>query len=82
MRTTCPCTTERPFKLYLRLYGPKKEVTDGTWAPPAVQRLVQAIHRALLGPRSHEPSHFSNSFPKAFWAHFGTELASFMSSPT
>ncbi len=35
----------------------------------------------LLEPL-REPSHFSNSFPKTLWAHFGTERASFMSSPT
>ena len=27
------------FKLALRLYVPKKQVTDGTWKPPAVQRV-------------------------------------------
>src|SRR5262249_41477659 len=27
------------FKLALRLYGPKKQVADGTWKPPAVQRV-------------------------------------------
>jgi hypothetical protein len=27
------------FKLALRLYVPKKPVTDGTWKPPAVQRV-------------------------------------------
>jgi hypothetical protein len=27
------------FKLALRLYGPKKEVTTGTWKPPAVERV-------------------------------------------
>lgn len=28
-----------PFKLYLRIYDPKPEVLDGTWKPPAVQRV-------------------------------------------
>jgi len=46
-----------------------------------VRSLVQENYRALLEPRSREPSHFSNSFPKTFWAHFGTARASFMSSP-
>ena len=27
------------FKLALRLYAPKKEVADGTWAPPAVKQV-------------------------------------------
>ena len=27
------------FKLALRLYAPKKEVADGTWAPPPVKRV-------------------------------------------
>ena len=27
------------FKLALRLYAPKKEVADGTWAPPAVKKV-------------------------------------------
>ena len=27
------------FKLALRLYVPKKQVADGTWKPPAVQRV-------------------------------------------
>jgi hypothetical protein len=27
------------FKLALRLYVPKKPVADGTWKPPAVQRV-------------------------------------------
>jgi len=26
------------FKLALRLYVPKKQVADGSWKPPAVQR--------------------------------------------
>jgi hypothetical protein len=34
-----PSPKEAPFKLYLRLYGPKPEVTDGTWKPPAVDRV-------------------------------------------
>ena len=27
------------FKLALRLYVPKRQVADGTWKPPAVQRV-------------------------------------------
>jgi hypothetical protein len=27
------------FKLALRLYGPKPQVTDGTWVPPAIRRV-------------------------------------------
>jgi hypothetical protein len=30
---------EGPFRLALRLYAPRKEVAEGTWAPPAVQRV-------------------------------------------
>jgi hypothetical protein len=33
-----PAPKEGPFKLALRLYIPKKQVADGTWKPPAVQR--------------------------------------------
>src|SRR5207302_9053092 len=46
-----------------------------------IRSLVQENYRPLPGPRSREPSHFSNSFPKTFWAHFGTDQASFISSP-
>jgi hypothetical protein len=28
-----------PFSLVLRVYGPKRELLDGTWAPPAVRRV-------------------------------------------
>ena len=28
-----------PFKMALPLYVPKKQVADGTWKPPAVQRV-------------------------------------------
>jgi hypothetical protein len=31
-------TSAAPFKLALRLYAPKKPVTEGAWKPPAVQR--------------------------------------------
>jgi len=27
------------FNLFMRLYWPKKEILDGTWKPPAVERL-------------------------------------------
>ncbi len=33
-----PAPKQGGFKLALRLYGPKKPVLDGTWAPPGVQR--------------------------------------------
>lgn len=32
-----PAPTDGPFKLALRLYVPKKQVTNGTWNPPAVE---------------------------------------------
>lgn len=34
-----PAPKDDDFKLALRLYAPKKEVADGTWVPPAVQRV-------------------------------------------
>lgn len=34
-----PAPTDGPFKLALRLYVPKKQVADGTWKPPAVERV-------------------------------------------
>lgn len=34
-----PAPTDGPFKLALRLYVPKKQVTNGTWKPPAVERV-------------------------------------------
>ncbi len=34
-----PAPKDAGFKLALRLYSPKKEVADGTWQPPAVQRV-------------------------------------------
>lgn len=34
-----PCPRDGQFKLYLRLYGPKKEVVDGKWNTPAVERV-------------------------------------------
>jgi len=37
-RNWLPAPKDEPFKLALRLYGPKKEVAEGTWKPPAVQR--------------------------------------------
>ena len=33
-----PAPKDAGFKLALRLYAPKKEVADGTWAPPPVKR--------------------------------------------
>ena len=33
-----PAPKEGEFKLALRLYAPKKEVADGTWAPPPIKR--------------------------------------------
>ena len=33
-----PAPKDNTFKLALRLYIPKKQVADGTWKPPAVQR--------------------------------------------
>jgi hypothetical protein len=33
-----PAPKQGPFKLALRLYVPKKQVADGAWKPPAVQR--------------------------------------------
>jgi hypothetical protein len=32
-----PCPKSGQFKLYLRLYGPRQEVMDGTWRPAAVE---------------------------------------------
>ena len=34
-----PAPKSGTFKLALRLYVPKKQVADGTWKPPAVQRI-------------------------------------------
>lgn len=34
-----PAPTDGPFKLALRLYVPKKQVANGTWKPPAVERV-------------------------------------------
>ena len=34
-----PTPKAGPFKIYLRLYTPEQKVLDGTWAPPAVQRV-------------------------------------------
>jgi hypothetical protein len=33
-----PAPKEGPFKLALRLYIPKKQVADGTWKPPGIER--------------------------------------------
>ena len=33
-----PAPTSGAFKLALRLYVPKSEVTDGSWVPPVVER--------------------------------------------
>jgi hypothetical protein len=35
-----PAPKHGRFKLALRLYAPRKEVADGVWAPPPVQRVV------------------------------------------
>ena len=34
-----PAPKEGEFRVALRLYGPKKEVADGTWSPPAIKRV-------------------------------------------
>ena len=34
-----PAPKRGAFKLAMRLYGPKKEVIDGSWAPPSVRVL-------------------------------------------
>jgi hypothetical protein len=34
-------TPKDEFNLFMRLYWPKKEALDGTWKPPAVQRLQE-----------------------------------------
>ncbi len=34
-----PTPKDGGFKLALRLYVPKKQVADGTWTPPAVEKL-------------------------------------------
>jgi hypothetical protein len=34
-----PTPPQGPFKLYLRLYGPKQGVLAGNWRPPPVQRI-------------------------------------------
>ena len=34
-----PAPKDSTFKLALRLYIPKKEVADGIWQPPAIQRI-------------------------------------------
>lgn len=33
--------SQRDFNLVMRLYSPKKEILDGTWKPPAVQRVTK-----------------------------------------
>jgi hypothetical protein len=33
-----PAPKGEDFSLYVRLYWPKVEITDGSWAPPAVVR--------------------------------------------
>jgi hypothetical protein len=38
-RNWLPAPKDGPFKLALRLYIPKQPVADGTWKPPAVQRV-------------------------------------------
>ncbi|MCZ6771897.1 MAG: DUF1254 domain-containing protein [Proteobacteria bacterium] len=34
-----PAPKSGPFNLVLRLYAPRREVLDGTWAPPAVRKV-------------------------------------------
>jgi hypothetical protein len=34
-----PAPTSGGFKLALRLYVPKAEVSEGSWVPPAVERV-------------------------------------------
>ena len=34
-----PAPKSGPFTLTMRLYAPRREVLDGTWAPPAVQKV-------------------------------------------
>jgi hypothetical protein len=34
-----PAPKDAAFKLALRLYAPKREVAEGTWAPPPVKRV-------------------------------------------
>ena len=39
-RNWLPAPKDDDFKLALRLYPPKKEAADGTWKPPAVERVT------------------------------------------
>lgn len=32
-------TPAGPFRLNLRIYGPKRNVLDGSWEPPPIQRV-------------------------------------------
>ena len=34
-----PSPKEGDFRIALPLYAPKKEVADGTWAPPSIKRV-------------------------------------------
>ena len=34
-----PAPKDADFSLYLRAYWPKAAITDGSWTPPAVQRV-------------------------------------------
>jgi hypothetical protein len=36
-----PAPKSGPFSLYLRSYWPKVEITDGSWTPPAAERVSQ-----------------------------------------
>jgi hypothetical protein len=38
-RNWLPAPKDTPFKLALRLYVPRKQVADGAWKPPAVERV-------------------------------------------
>ena len=60
---------------------PESSVTRKLSTLPSGREGLAGDYRALPKPRSCDPSHFSNSFPNTFWAHFGTDRASFMTSP-
>ena len=51
-----PCPKGGPFKLYLRLYGPKKEVLDGKWNPPRWSGSSDPCPQCLASSLRVEPS--------------------------